>query len=100
MSSAPLEKKPYVELPYSIAPINKTQILVGKPQILVGKPQIFVRFFIVFCMKKTLCLFSNDSFRYAHLHFAQMSLLGSRFARTSQLHSKLRLIIPKLIVIN
>ena len=41
-----------------------------------------------FCIKKTLCLFSNDSFRYAHLRFAQMSLLGSRFARTSQLHSK------------
>ena len=39
-------------------------------------------------MKKTLCLFWNDSFRYAHLRFAQMSLLGSRFARTSQLHSK------------
>ena len=33
---------------YSIAPISK-------PQILVRKPQILVRFFIVFCMKKTLC---------------------------------------------
>ena len=29
-------------------------------------------------MKKTLCLFSNNSFRYAHLRFAQMSLLEPR----------------------
>ena len=48
----------------------------------------FGRICETFCIKKTLCLFSNDSFRYAHLRFAQMSLLGSRFARTSQLHSK------------
>ena len=75
-----------IAVPYSIA----------LPQNLVRKTQNLARFLEDFtstfhntevpysiahrgfCIKKTLCLFSNDSFRYAHLRFAQMSLLHSK----------------------